>query len=157
MLAVGMSPDEALEMIDRHDPTVTISAFNGPRSLTLSGLRTSLEPIAAELEAREIFARFLQVSHPFHHAMMQPAADALHAALIDLTPCAESIPFFSTVTGGRLDGLGCDADHWSGGVRQPVEFAAAIVEVADFGVDVWLEIGAHPAPAENIKEVPDAT
>ena len=121
MLAVGMSPAEAQEAIDRHDPAVSIAAFNGPRSLTLSGMRTSLEPMAAELEAQGVFARLLQVSHPFHHAMMQPAADALHAALADLTPHAETIPFFSTVTGGRMDGTACDADHWSGGVRQPVE------------------------------------
>ena len=109
MLAVGMSPEEAQAVIDRHDPAVSIAAFNGPRSLTLSGLRTSLEPIAAELEAQGVFARFLQVSHPFHHAMMQPAADALHAALGDLAPHAETIPFFSTVTGGRhrWHGLRC--------------------------------------------------
>lgn len=152
MLAVGMSPEDSREVIERHDPSVTVAAFNGPRSLTLSGLRTSLESISAELEVREIFARFLQVSHPFHHAMMQPAADALHSVLDDLKPSAENIPFFSTVTGGRLDGLACDADHWSGGVRQPVEFAAAIGEVADLGGDVWLEIGAHPALTRSIQE-----
>ncbi|MBC8125530.1 MAG: polyketide synthase dehydratase domain-containing protein, partial [Gloeobacteraceae cyanobacterium ES-bin-144] len=92
------------------------------------------------------------VSHPFHHAMMQPAADALHAALADLSPHPENIPFFSTVTGGRLDGMACDADHWSGGVRQPVEFAAAIVAVAELGMDAWLEIGAHPALGHSLQE-----
>ena len=152
MLAVGMSPEDAQAVIDRHDPSVSIAAFNAPLSLTLSGLKTSLEAIAAELEAKGIFARFLQVSHPFHHAMMQPAADALNAALADLIPSAEIIPFFSTVTGGRLDGASCVAGHWSGGVRQPVEFAKSIVAVAEFGVDACLEIGAHPALVRSIQE-----
>ena len=152
MLAVGMTPDEARAIISRHDRTVSIAAFNGPRSLTLSGLKTSLEVIAAELESKGVFARFLQVSHPFHHAMMQPAADALKAALADLTPKAESLPFFSTVTGQRLDGISCDASHWSRGVRQPVEFASAIGALAEFGVDAWLEIGAHPALVRSIQE-----
>ena len=152
MLAVGMSADEARTVIARHDRTVSIAAFNGPRSLTLSGLKTSLEAIAAELESKEIFARFLQVSHPFHHAMMQPAADALRAALDGLLPHAETIPFFSTVTGQRLDGASCDADHWSSGVRQPVEFASAIGALSEFGVDAWLEIGAHPALVRSIQE-----
>ncbi|MBC8127630.1 MAG: type I polyketide synthase, partial [Gloeobacteraceae cyanobacterium ES-bin-144] len=49
MLAIGMSPAEAQAVIDRHDPAVTIAAFNGPNSLTLSGMRASLEPIVAEL------------------------------------------------------------------------------------------------------------
>ncbi len=152
MLAVGMSAEEAQAVIARHDRTVSIAAFNGPRSLTLSGLKTSLEAIAAELESKEIFARFLQVSHPFHHAMMQPAADALKAKLGGLTPQAETIPFFSTVTGQRLDGASCDADHWSRGVRQPVEFASAISAVSEFGADAWLEIGAHPALVRSIQE-----
>ena len=152
MLAVGMSPDEARAVIAKHDRTVSIAAFNGPRSLTLSGLKTSLEVIAAELESKGIFARFLQVSHPFHHAMMQPAADALKAALGDLTPKAESLPFFSTVTGQRFDGASCDAGHWSRGVRQPVEFASAIGALSEFGVDAWLEIGAHPALVRSIQE-----
>lgn len=152
MLAVGMSPEEAHAVIARHDRNVSIAAFNGPRSLTLSGLRTSLEAIAAELEADGIFARFLQVSHPFHHAMMQPAADALKAVLDDLTPKTETLPFFSTVTGKRLNGTSCTADHWSRGVRQPVEFALAMSALADCGVDVLLEIGAHPALVRSIQE-----
>lgn len=152
MLAVGMSADEARAVITRHDRTVSIAAFNGPRSLTLSGLKTSLEAIASELESQGIFARFLQVSHPFHHAMMQPAADALREALDDLVPQAGAIPFFSTVTGQRLDGASCDADHWSRGVRQPVEFASAIGALSEFGVDAWLEVGAHPALVRSIQE-----
>jgi acyl transferase domain-containing protein/acyl carrier protein len=152
MLAVGMSPDEARAVIAKHDRTVSIAAFNGPRSLTLSGLKTSLEVIAAELESKGVFARFLQVSHPFHHVMMQPAADALKTALADLTPTPETLPFFSTVTGQRLDGASCDAGHWSRGVRQPVEFAPAIAALAEFGVDAWLEIGAHPALVRSIQE-----
>ncbi len=152
MLAVGMTPDEARAVIAKHDPAVSIAAFNGPRSLTLSGLKGSLEVIAAELESKCVFARFLQVSHPFHHALMQPAADALKAALADLTPAPETLPFFSTVTGQRLDGASCNAGHWSRGVRQPVEFAKAMAALAEFGVDAWLEIGAHPALGRSIQE-----
>ncbi|MDI1314782.1 type I polyketide synthase [Prosthecobacter sp.] len=152
MLAVGMSPDEAKAVIAKHDRTVSIAAFNGPRSLTLSGLKSSLEGIAAELELKGVFARFLKVSHPFHHAMMQPAADALNAELKGLKPNAATLPFFSTVTGERLAGPTCTASHWSRGVRQAVEFAPAIAAVAEFGVDVWLEIGAHPALVRSIQE-----
>ncbi|WP_395748899.1 SDR family NAD(P)-dependent oxidoreductase [Prosthecobacter sp.] len=152
MLAVGMAPDEARAVIARHGRAVSIAAFNGPRSLTLSGPRGELTAIAEELEARGVFARFLQVSHAFHHAFMQPAADALQAVLGDLQPQAATIPFFSTVTGTQLDGESCTADHWSRGVRQPVEFATAVSAVAGFGADIWLELGAHPALVRSIQE-----
>jgi acyl transferase domain-containing protein/acyl carrier protein len=152
MLAVGLGQEEAQALIDKHDRTVSIAAFNGPRSLTLAGPRHSIEAMFAELEPQGIFARMVRVDHPFHHAMMQPASEALENALTDLTPQTETVPLFSTVTGDRLAGEAGNAAHWGRGVRQPVQFAPAINAIADFGVDIWLELGAHPALAHSIQE-----
>lgn len=152
MLAVGLGDEEALALIARHDRTVTISAFNGPRSITLSGARISLEAMAAELEAQGAFARLVRVDHPFHHPLMQPASEALEAALADLKPQAETVPFFSTVTGERCSGESCVAQYWGRGIREPVRFASAVNALADFGVDIWLELSAHPALAHATQE-----
>ena len=152
MLAVGLGEEEAQALIDKHDQTISIAAFNGPRSLTLAGPRHSIEAMFAELETQGVFARLVRVDHPFHHAMMQPAADALENALVDLAPQPETIPLFSTITGNRLNGNAGDAAHWARGIRQPVQFAPAINAIADFGVDIWLELGAHPALAHSIAE-----
>ncbi|HEY2108329.1 MAG TPA: SDR family NAD(P)-dependent oxidoreductase, partial [Candidatus Acidoferrales bacterium] len=148
----GLGEEEAQALIDKHDQTISIAAFNGPRSLTLAGPRHSIEAMFAELETQGVFARLVRVDHPFHHAMMQPAADALENALTDLAPQPETIPMFSTVTGNRLNGNAGDAAHWARGIRQPVQFAPAINAIADFGVDIWLELGAHPALAHSIAE-----
>ena len=152
MLAVGLGEEEAQALIDKHDRTVSIAAFNGPRSLTLAGPRHSIKAMLAELEPQGVFARMVRVDHQFHHAMMQPASEALEKALADLAPQSETIPFFSTVTGDRLAGEAAGAEHWGRGVRQPVQFAPAINAIADFGVDIWLELGAHPALAHSIQE-----
>ena len=152
MLAVGLDEEAARALIARHDRTVTISAFNGPRSLTLAGTRLSLEAMLAELEPQGVFARLVRVDHPFHHPLMQPASAALEEALADLQPQADSVPFFSTVTGDRCAGETCDAAHWGRGILQPVQFAPAVGALADFGVDLWLEIGAHPALVHSIQE-----
>ena len=152
MLALGLPKDNALALIARHDRTVTISALNGPQSITLSGPRISLEAIAAEVEAQDGFARLVKVDHPFHHPLMAPAADALEAELADLKPQPSEIPFFSTVIGDRCAGEECDADYWARGIRQPVLFASAVGALADFGVDLWLELNAHPALAHATQE-----
>ncbi len=152
MLAVSLSEEEALEIISRHDTTVSIAAFNGPKSLTLAGKQESLEAIRAELEPKNTFARFVRVDHPYHHAMMQPAADNLVNNLPGISPQEETLPFFSTVTGARCAGEDCVASHWGRGIRQPVQFVKAVNAVADFGVDVWLEISSHPALSMSIKE-----
>ena len=83
---------------------------------------------------------------------MRPASEALEAELADLEPQPGNIPFFSTVTGERCAGESCDAAYWGRGIRQPVHFASAVEALADFGVDVWLEISAHPALAHAIQE-----
>ena len=152
MLAVGLPEEEALALIARHDRTVTISAYNGPRSITLSGPRLSLEAMAAELEAQGAFARLVRVDHPFHHPLMRPAAEALEETLADLKPKPSNIPFFSTVTGEHQAGEACDAAYWGSGIREPVRFASAVNALAEFGVDVWLELSAHPALARAAQE-----
>ena len=152
MLAVGLPEEEALALIARHDRTVTISAYNGPRSITLSGARLSLETMAGELETQGVFARLVRVDHPFHHPLMHPAAEALEEALADLKPQPGNVPFFSTVTGERQAGEKCDAAYWGSGIREPVRFASAVNALADFGVDVWLELSAHPALAHAAQE-----
>ena len=152
MLAVGLGEQEARSLIARHDRTVTISAINGPRSLTLAGARISLEAMLAELEPQGVFARLVRVDHPFHHPLMRPASEQLEEALADLQPQADAIPFFSTVTGDRCPGETCGPVHWGRGVRQAVQFAPAVNALAEFGVDIWLELGAHPALVHSIQE-----
>ena len=83
---------------------------------------------------------------------MRPASEALETALADLKPQPETIPFFSTVTGDRCAGESCDAAYWGRGIREPVRFASAVGALADFGVDVWLELNAHPALAHSTQE-----
>src|SRR6476661_2216456 len=152
MLAIGLPEEEALALIAQHDRTVTISAVNGPRSITLSGPRISLETMAAELEAQGAFARPVKVDHPFHHPLMRPASAALEAELAELEPLPGNIPFFSTVTGERCAGESCDAAYWARGIREQVRFASAVGALAEFGVDVWLELTAHPALAHPTQE-----
>ena len=152
MLAVGLDEDAAKDLIARHDTSASIAAFNGPKSLTIAGLKPSLEKMAAELEKREVFNRFVRVQHPFHHALMQPAADALTSALDGLKPREGKIPFFSTVTGERCAGTDCTPAYWGSGIRQAVQFVSAVKSMAKENIDVWLEISCHPAWAISIQE-----
>jgi acyl transferase domain-containing protein len=108
--------------------------------------------MAVELEAQGAFARLVKVDHPFHHPLMRPAAEALEAELADIRPQPGAIPFFSTVTGQRCEGEACVAAYWARGIREPVRFSSAVGALADFGVDVWLELNAHPALAHSTQE-----
>jgi acyl transferase domain-containing protein len=49
---------------------VEISAYNGPKQLTLAGDRKSLEGLADSLQADNIFTRFIQEEIPYRSRFM---------------------------------------------------------------------------------------
>ena len=104
MLAAGVSPDEAAQLLAPYGDRVALAAVNSPSSVTLSGEAGPLEEIAGRLEARGVFCRFLQVRYAFHSAQMDPIRDELLAALDGIRPRPATLPLFSTVTGRPVEG-----------------------------------------------------
>ncbi len=64
MLAVGMSKQDALQLIEAVQDRVSIAAVNGPTNVTLAGDSECLREIAEKLNALEIFHRQLDVEFP---------------------------------------------------------------------------------------------
>src|SRR5262249_15037116 len=141
MLAVGISCDEAEQLVDLHPHAISIAAVNGPNSLTLSGEADILMEIDSRLNAAGTVSKALAVDVPFHSPKMDPLREELLEALRDLRPQRASIPFFSTVTGTPLIGPELDAAYWWRNVRQPVFFHSTLRAVAETGPRVFLEIG----------------
>ncbi|WP_433593101.1 type I polyketide synthase [Nocardia sp. CA-145437] len=152
MLAVGLPPAAALELIDG-DELVSIAAINSPSAVTLAGNEQRLDEIAESLTEQGVFARRLQVEVPYHSYLMDPILDELTAALAGLSLAEPRIPLWSTVTGARVTAGDWDAAYWCANVRQPVRFADAITELVGAGSRVFLEVGPHPVLGANIREI----
>ncbi len=144
MLAAALTVDEARAIIADDRKVVSVAAVNGPAMLTLSGDAEPLERIAAELEAREVFHRFLRVNVPFHSHHMEPLKQELIDSLADLTPSPAQTPLYSTVTGQPEDGTHLVSDYWYRNVREPVYFTDAIAQMARDGFTTFVEIAPHP-------------
>lgn len=153
MLAVNVDPAQARQLIAEVADVVFIAAVNGPQSVTLSGDEAPLRAIAARLEARDIFNRFLKVNVPFHSHHMEPLKAELIASLADLRPSPARLPLYSTVSGRREDGTHLTADYWYDNVRAPVYFAPALAAMVQDGFDLFVEIGPHPALSANADEL----
>ena len=54
------------------------------------------------------------------------------------------IPFYSTVTGSRLDGTELDAGYWYRNLRETVRFEPVVAALAEAGHDVFVEVSPHP-------------
>jgi epothilone polyketide synthase D len=145
MLAVGLSAEEASTLIASH-PNVCVAAINAPASVALSGATAELEEIARVLEGRQVFARFIHGSVPYHSQYMDPLEQELREALSGLRPREAKTALFSSVLGARVQGDELNADYWWRNVRAPVQFEAAASQIFESGGDahLFVEVGPHP-------------
>ena len=153
MLAVSVSLDEARELIKDVDDVVSIGAVNGSNMVVLSGDEEPLADISAELEAKDIFNKFLRVTVPFHSHHMEPLKDELIGSLEGLIPDKAKIDLYSTVTGRKEDGSHLVSEYWYDNVRETVYFANALEEMLNDGYDLFIEIGPHPALSAGAEEL----
>ena len=160
MLALGLSAEDAAEVIRPHAGLVSLAAVNSPRSVTVAGDRDALEAIRAEAEARRVFARALDVEVPYHSPLMEALKPELREKLASLRPERPDTPLYSTVTGGLIgddaDARGYDAEYWCDNVRNPVYFADAIGAMLDDGYRLFVEVGPHPVLRRSIEEISSA-
>ncbi|MGB7711449.1 MAG: SDR family NAD(P)-dependent oxidoreductase [Microcoleus sp.] len=152
MLAVGLSLEEAQQVLVGYEDRVSIAAINSPQGLTLAGETLALEEIAKSLELKEIFCRFLQVEVPYHSPLMEPLKAELAECLQGINPQAATIPLFSTVTGQQVEGLEIDGAYWGQNMRNPVLFVTAVEGLMRARYDLFLEISAHPVLTSYISE-----
>jgi acyl transferase domain-containing protein len=152
MLAAGINPREAREMIGDLADRVHITAINSPALVTLGGDTAPLELIGARLEREGRFMRWLKVNYAFHTHQMDPIHDELLECLASIKPKAGHIPFVSTVTGNVYPGDQLDASYWWHNVRRPVLFEPAIAKSIQAGATVFLEVGAHPSMQSSLND-----
>jgi acyl transferase domain-containing protein/NADPH:quinone reductase-like Zn-dependent oxidoreductase/acyl carrier protein len=152
MLAVEVGPADVPELLDGHHNLISLAAVNTATSVTLSGDGDALDRVAQRCEERQVYCKFLRVQYAFHSAKMEPIRQELLGSLHDLRPAAAAIPFYSTVTGDRLDGAELVAEYWWRNVRQPVQFAPAIERLLETGPAVFVELSPHPVLSGYVSE-----
>ena len=150
MLAVGLPEAGALELLPG-SPGVSIAAINSFNAVTLSGDTAQLREIAAVLEKREIFNKFLRVEVAYHSPQMDPLEEELATVLSGLVPKPADAPL-STAYGKLVPSEKWGADYWWRNVRQPVRFAAAMQAMFEDGYTSFVEVGPHPVLGNSIKE-----
>ncbi|MBN1489436.1 MAG: polyketide synthase dehydratase domain-containing protein, partial [Phycisphaerae bacterium] len=152
MLAVGLSPEQARAAIAGHADRVSVAACNSPTACTLSGDREPLEAIRAELDAKDVFCRFLRVNYAFHSAHMEPIQEELIRSLDGITAKPAAIPLVSTVTGDWIDGETLTPAYWWKNVRQSVRFAEGVDRLIERECDTFVELSPHPVLGSAVTE-----
>ena len=152
MVAVGVSPRAALEIIQEHGGQLSLAAINSSSSVTISGESGPIQRIFDYFNQAGVFCRYVPVEYAFHSEQMDPVRENLLDCLKNIQPEKSKIPFYSTVSGTLAADLPLDAAYWWKNVRQTVQFAPAIDEMIAAGLFCFLEINAHPVLGPSITQ-----
>ncbi|KAH8660863.1 fatty acid synthase S-acetyltransferase [Tricladium varicosporioides] len=151
MLAVGLSADEAEQVILPLDGRVEIATYNGPRALTLAGDRESLEELATSLQADSVFARFVQVEVPYHSRFMDSLKPAIIETMSPIQGHHTDIPLYSTVSAELSPGTHLTGSYWFENIRKPVRYTETVTRMLEDGYDFFIEIGPHPVLVSGMR------
>ena len=136
----------------------TVANDNDPGQVVISGARTAIEravAIAKDHGAKR--AVLLPVSAPFHCPLMQPAADAMEAALADAPMQAPLVPVFANVTAAPVADPAVIRALLVEQVTGMVRWRESVAAMWDAGVTDYVELGGKVLGPMVKRTAPDAT
>jgi acyl transferase domain-containing protein/NADPH:quinone reductase-like Zn-dependent oxidoreductase/acyl carrier protein len=145
MTAVALGEAAARELIAQLGlgRALSVAGINSSGAVTIAGAAAALDTLEAALNQRRVWYRRLDLDYAFH----SPAMDGIEAGIVEslagLRPGEAGVPFYSTVTGTRLEGAALGPAYWWRNIREPVRFDAAIRGIQAAGGRVFVEVGPH--------------
>ncbi|HVE81537.1 MAG TPA: type I polyketide synthase [Myxococcales bacterium] len=156
MAQVRLPPEEVERALADLGGRAVVAVVNGPRATVISGEAAAVEAAVAELERRGASARFVATDIAFHSPPMAPLGEALAAEATWLTPRPAQKALLSTLTGARVEGPELTAAYWGRQIREKVAFLQAFQAALAEGVDLVVEVSAHPLLQEGMVEAAEA-
>ncbi|MFJ9113868.1 acyltransferase domain-containing protein, partial [Streptomyces sp. NPDC102283] len=143
MVSVLSPADEVEPRLRRWDGRLVVAAHNGPRSVIVSGDRDAAAELLADLASDAVHARRIAVGLAAHSPHIDAIIPRMRADLAPIRPRTPHLPYYSGLTGGRLDVPVLDADYWCRNLRNTVRFHHATGALLRDGHGVLLEVSPH--------------
>ena len=125
-------------------PTLSVAAYNGANTV-LSGSAQDLERAVAALTAENVRCDWLDTSHAFHSALLDPILEEFESFADRFNFVSPQRVLVCNRTGATLGrSVKLDGTYWRRHARQPVEFAKSVRTLADLECKVLLEVGPQP-------------
>ncbi|MFI7894695.1 type I polyketide synthase [Streptomyces sp. CACIS-1.16CA] len=151
MVSLAVSRDAAQELAGRWEG-LSVAAVNGPGSTVVSGNVAGVEELVAHCAASGIRARRLPVDYASHSVHVERLRTRLLADLGDVDPAPSAVPFYSALTGGRIDTTTLGAEYWYDNLRATVRFEDATRALLDDGHRLLIEVSPHPVLTVGLRE-----
>jgi acyl transferase domain-containing protein/D-arabinose 1-dehydrogenase-like Zn-dependent alcohol dehydrogenase/acyl carrier protein len=155
MVAVFAAAERVEGFTDQF-PSLSVAAYNGANTV-LSGPAQDLEQAVAKLDAAGVRCDWLETSHAFHSALLDPVLDEFEAYANRFEFASPQRTLVCNRTGAALGrSAKLDGGYWRRHARQPVEFAKSVRTLADLRCTMLLEVGPQPVlTAAALRAWPD--
>ena len=135
---------ERVESLTDEFPSLSVAAYNGANTV-LSGPAQDLEQAVAKLTDDGVRCDWLDTSHAFHSALLDPVLDEFESYANRFEFRSPQKTLVCNRTGAALGrSAKLDGAYWRRHARQPVEFAKSVRTLADLRCTMLLEIGPQP-------------
>jgi [acyl-carrier-protein] S-malonyltransferase len=158
LLGADREKAEAIAAAAAEGEVCTVANDNDPGQVVISGVREAIEravPLAKEMGAKR--AVLLPVSAPFHCPLMQPAADAMEAALADVSLQAPLVPVYANVTAAPVADPAVIKALLVEQVTGMVRWRESVAAMWAAGVTDYVELGGKVLAPMVKRTAPDAT
>jgi [acyl-carrier-protein] S-malonyltransferase len=158
LLGADVTKAQALAEAAAAGEVCTVANDNDPSQVVISGAKAAIDravPLAKEMGIKR--AVVLPVSAPFHCPMMQPAADAMAAALADVALSAPVVPVYANVTAAPVADPKVIRALLVEQVTGMVRWRESVLAMQDAGVSDFVELGGKVLGAMVKRIAPDAT
>ncbi len=154
LLGVGKDVAEKLAAEAAQGEVCQLANDNEPTQAVISGAKTAVDR-AAQLAKAHGVRRFvpLNVSAPFHCALMQPAADAMAAALAETQVSRPAVPLVANVTAAPIGDPGEIKRRLVEQVTGTVRWRECVAAMAQDGVTDLVEVGSGKVLAGLAKRI----
>jgi [acyl-carrier-protein] S-malonyltransferase len=135
----------------------TVANDNDPSQVVISGAKGAIDravEMAKEMGAKRAVP--LTVSAPFHCPLMQPAAEAMRDALSYVVVQAPTVPLFANVTADPATDPDTIRNQLVEQVTGMVRWRESVANMAEAGVEEFVELGGKVLGAMVKRIVPDA-
>ncbi|MEU0857291.1 SDR family NAD(P)-dependent oxidoreductase [Streptomyces griseofuscus] len=156
MASVPLPDEEVRELVTRWDGRLGIAAVNGPATAVVSGDTDALDELLAHCQREGIQARRVAVDYAAHSPQIERVQAQAAEGFAGVSPLPGAVPFYSTVTGGKLDTDQLDSGYWYRNMRRTVRFHDAIRAALADGYDVFVEVSPHPVQLAGIQDAIEA-
>ncbi|MDX3187238.1 SDR family NAD(P)-dependent oxidoreductase [Streptomyces sp. MN03-5084-2B] len=151
MVSVPLRQAEVEALID--GTTLGIGAVNGPDTTVVSGPIDAVEALLARCERDGVRAKRVAVDYAGHSAQLDELREEFERAVAVVRPRPTEVPFYSTVTAGRIDTATMDGHYWFRNLRETVRFADTVRVMLGEEVGAFLELGGRPALTVGLQAI----